>query len=197
MFRLLAGALALSCTLAVPNAFADPRHDFDRSAQRADDRPFRERPDAHRGEDRRSPGDDRMGRHGRDERDNARGPDRDHHEPDRGGHNQARGWGDDVRGHDGNDYRRDAGPRFVHPDVVVVRDYYAGWRPYPPGHVRPWRVGYLLPREVVYYELPPELIVRLAPPPRGHRHVRVDNDILTIAIATGLIIDAIEDFGRS
>lgn len=196
MFRLLAGALALSCTLAVPAAFAEPRHDAGRGAQRGESGPARERPDARRGDDRRSPGDDRREQHGRDDRDHARGPDRDHREHNRGGHDQARGRGDHDRGRDWHDHRRDARPRFVHRDVVVVRDYYADARRYPPGHVRPWRVGYLLPREVVYYELPPELIVRLAPPPHGHRHVRVDNDILTIAIATGLIIDAIEDFGR-
>lgn len=56
-------------------------------------------------------------------------------------------------------------------------------------------VGYPLPREVVYYELPPELLVRLEPVPYGHRYVQVDNDILMIVIPTGLIVDILEDFG--
>jgi Ni/Co efflux regulator RcnB len=32
-------------------------------------------------------------------------------------------------------------------------------------------------------------VYRLRPPPRGHYWVRVDNDVLLTAIATGLIVD--------
>ena len=34
----------------------------------------------------------------------------------------------------------------------------------PPGQARKWRVGYVLPREVVFYEVPPALVVE---PGRG------------------------------
>lgn len=61
----------------------------------------------------------------------------------------------------------------------------------PPGYrsVR-WSRGHYLPRP--YYA--PVYVVdyrpyRLAPPPYGHHWVRVDNDVLLIALATGLIVD--------
>lgn len=61
----------------------------------------------------------------------------------------------------------------------------------PPGHAKKWQVGQVLPRQVIYYEVPALLTVRFGPPPQGYRYVRVDGDILLIAIATGLIIDAL------
>lgn len=61
----------------------------------------------------------------------------------------------------------------------------------PPGHAKKWQIGQVLPRQVIYYEVPAPLIVRFGPPPHGYRYVRVDGDILLIAIATGLIIDAL------
>lgn len=61
----------------------------------------------------------------------------------------------------------------------------------PPGHAKKWQIGQVLPRQVIYYEVPAPLVVRFGPPPSGHRYVRVDGDILLIAIATGLIIDAL------
>lgn len=203
MLRLLVSAIALSCTLAVPVAFAEPRPDDRRASQRGHDGP------RHRAEDRRG-GNDHIDRHprGRDDNDrrgrddqDRRGPDRDsrEHAGDRGDHDRGgdrRGWDrrdSDRRDWDRRDYRPQ--PRYIHRNVVVVRDYYAGWRPYPPGHARRWHVGYPLPREVVYYELPPELLVRLEPVPYGHRYVQVDNDILMIVIPTGLIVDILEDFG--
>jgi Ni/Co efflux regulator RcnB len=53
----------------------------------------------------------------------------------------------------------------------------------------------VLPRNVIYHNVPPERIYAYAlpPPPSGHRYVRVANDILLIAIGTGLIVDAIQD----
>ena len=94
---------------------------------------------------------------------------------------------------------------------VVVRDYYdeqfrAGRCPpglakknngcMPPGQAKKWRVGRPLPPNVVYYEVPPALVVKLGPPPTGHRYVRVAADILLIAVGTGLIVDAIQDLSR-
>lgn len=67
----------------------------------------------------------------------------------------------------------------------------------PPGQAKkPYSIGQRLPPDVVYYELPPALAVRLGAPPAGHRFVRVAADILLIAIGTGMVIDAIEDLGR-
>lgn len=63
----------------------------------------------------------------------------------------------------------------------------------PPGLARKWRIGQPLPREVVYYDLPPAMIVRLGPPPAGARYVRIANDILLIAVGTGMVLDALTD----
>ncbi|MFJ5489610.1 RcnB family protein, partial [Hansschlegelia beijingensis] len=65
----------------------------------------------------------------------------------------------------------------------------------PPGQAKKWRRGYPLPRDIIYYDLPPVIIARLDPPPRGYKYVRVAADILMIAIGTGMVIDAIEDLG--
>jgi Ni/Co efflux regulator RcnB len=97
-------------------------------------------------------------------------------------------------------------------DRIVVRDWYGeqvrgGHCPpglakkkngcQPPGQAKKkWDKGKRLPREVVFYELPPPLIVKLRPPPQGARYARIANDILLIAIGTGLVLDAIEDLGR-
>lgn len=66
----------------------------------------------------------------------------------------------------------------------------------PPGQARKWQLGRPLPREVVYYTVPQPLVVQLGLPPAGYRYVRVTNDILLIAIATGMVVDAIQDLGR-
>lgn len=65
----------------------------------------------------------------------------------------------------------------------------------PPGQAKKWKLGRPLPREVVYYDLPPRVIVDLGPPPAGHKFVRVASDILLIAIGTGMVVDAINDLG--
>jgi Ni/Co efflux regulator RcnB len=94
---------------------------------------------------------------------------------------------------------------------TVVREYYgkefkAGHCPpglakkkngcMPPGQAKKWRRGAPLPRDVVFYDLPPKLVVEIGLPPAGYRYVRVANDILLIAAGTGMVIDAIEDLGR-
>ena len=66
----------------------------------------------------------------------------------------------------------------------------------PPGQARQWVVGRTLPREVVYYDLPPSIVVQLGVPRAGQRYVRVASDILLIAIGTGMVLDGIEDLGR-
>lgn len=94
---------------------------------------------------------------------------------------------------------------------TAVRDYYAdqfraGHCPpglakkrngcMPPGQARKWKLGQPLSSAVVYYDLPPAVVVHLGPPPAGHRYVRVATDILLIAIGTSMVVDAIEDLGR-
>ena len=66
----------------------------------------------------------------------------------------------------------------------------------PPGQAKKWMIGRPLPREVVFYDLPPEVLVQLGPVPSRHRFVRVASDILMIAVGTGMVVDAIEDIGR-
>lgn len=124
---------------------------------------------------------------------------------------------DDRRGDNDksrNDHERhSSGDRrhFQPQQNVMVRDYYAehyrGRRCppglakknngcMPPGQAKKWRVGYQLPREVVYYEVPSALVIQIGPPPSGHRYVRVAGDILMLAIGTGMVVDAISDLGR-
>ena len=66
----------------------------------------------------------------------------------------------------------------------------------PPGQARRYEIGRPLPREVVYYAVPQPIVVQLGPPPRGYRYVRVANDILMLAIGTGIVVDALQDLGR-
>jgi len=94
---------------------------------------------------------------------------------------------------------------------VVIRDYYVGeYRAgrcppglakknngcMPPGQAKKWTMGQPLPRDVIFYDLPPTLVVHLGVPPPGYRFVRVASDILLIAIGTGMVIDAIMDLGN-
>jgi len=119
--------------------------------------------------------------------------------------------GDDRNSRKDNDRHSDGSSRHFQPQQhVVVRDYYVehyrGRRCppglvkkhngcMPPGLAKKWRVGYQLPREVIYYEVPAPLVLQIGPPPSGHRYVRVAGDILLIAIGTGMVVDAIADLG--
>lgn len=93
---------------------------------------------------------------------------------------------------------------------IVIRDYYSeqfrrGHCPpglakkntgcLPPGQAKQWQIGRPLPRNVIFHDLPPTIVLELGPPPAGHRFVRVASDILLIAIGTGMVIDAIQDLG--
>ena len=66
----------------------------------------------------------------------------------------------------------------------------------PPGQAKKWRVGRPLPQDVVFYEVPPALVVRIGVPPSGYQYVRVAADILMIAVGTRMVADAITDLGR-
>jgi Ni/Co efflux regulator RcnB len=95
---------------------------------------------------------------------------------------------------------------------VIIRDYYheqfrTGRCPpglakkgngcMPPGQAKKWTIGRPLPRDVIYYDVPQELVVKIGIPPSGYRYARVANDILLIAVATGMVIDAIQDLGKN
>ena len=125
---------------------------------------------------------------------------------------------DDRRGSDQRDRREDdrrGGAtvefRFGDQDQRMVRDYYgdqgrSGKCPpglakkhngcQPPGQAKKWAQGRPLPRDVRYYDVPHDLLVRMPPPPPGHRYVRVAGDILLIAIGSSMVVDAIQDIMR-
>jgi len=67
----------------------------------------------------------------------------------------------------------------------------------PPGQAKKWAVGRALPRDVIFYDVPRELVVQIGGPPAGYRYARVASDILLIAVGTGMVIDAIQDLGRT
>ena len=115
------------------------------------------------------------------------------------------------RGDDGHESRNEHGRHFSDHDRIVVHEYYQGeFRRgkcppglakkhngcLPPGQAKKWHVGQRLPGDIVYYELPPAVIVQLPPPSADRRYVRVASDILVIAVGTGVVIDAIQDLGR-
>ena len=66
----------------------------------------------------------------------------------------------------------------------------------PPGQAQKWQKGRPLPREVIFHDLPSEVVVELGPPPSGYRFVRVASDILLIAQGTGMVMDAIQDLNE-
>jgi len=118
--------------------------------------------------------------------------------------------GGEAHGHGQNGGHAE-GASFQDKDRFAVRNYYAelgrhGQCPpglakkengcMPPGQAKRWQMGAPLPSGVVYYSLPPSLVVQLTPPPEGYRYVRVASDILMIANGTGMVAAAIEDLGR-
>ena len=66
----------------------------------------------------------------------------------------------------------------------------------PPGQAKKWRLGRPLPHDVIYYDVPPPLVLQLGAPPAGHRYVRVAGDILLITAGTAMVVAAIQDLGR-
>lgn len=65
----------------------------------------------------------------------------------------------------------------------------------PPGQAKKWLIGQPVPRDVVYYDLPPVLAAGIGLPPPGYRFIRVASDILLIAVGTEIVMDAIYDLG--
>jgi Ni/Co efflux regulator RcnB len=86
-------------------------------------------------------------------------------------------------------YLDDAHARGACPPGLVRQQ--AGCR--PPVQARQWRLGMPLPRYADAHDLPSRLELEIGLPPRGHRYVRVADDILLIAIGSGLVVDALTD----
>lgn len=130
---------------------------------------------------------------------------RDHWRDGRGHHAQydrGHGYQHDYRRHGHRQERRHYRDQRRHYRPAPSYGYYQPVRPryrapsyyVPPRHYRPhrWARGHHLPRH--YYG--PSYYVdyrpyRLAPPPYGHHWVRVDNDVVLVALASGLIADAV------
>ncbi len=124
-------------------------------------------------------------------------------------------WADNPGHGKGKGQGRDSGGVSIsvqinEPERAIIRDYYGaefgrGKCPpglakknngcMPPGQAKKWAIGRPLPRDVVFYELPSSLSVRLTAP-AGARYVRVAADILLIAAGTGMVLDAVEDLSR-
>jgi Ni/Co efflux regulator RcnB len=100
---------------------------------------------------------------------------------------------------------------FVDVDRRVIYDYYGDVARHgkcppglakkrngcmPPGQAKKWAIGRPLPRDVIYYPVPGDLLVRISAPPPGYKYVRVASDILMIAAGTGMVAAAIEDLAR-
>lgn len=66
----------------------------------------------------------------------------------------------------------------------------------PPGQAKKYAIGQPLPAGVVYYPVPPALVVQLGAPPSGYKYVRVAADILLIAVGTSMVVDAVQDLSR-
>ncbi len=63
----------------------------------------------------------------------------------------------------------------------------------PPGQAKKrYALGHPLPPKVVYGPVPPELAVRIGPPPAGYLYVSLDGDLLKLAVGTLLVVDAID-----
>jgi hypothetical protein len=63
----------------------------------------------------------------------------------------------------------------------------------PPGQAKKrYVVGQPLGPGIVWGPVPPELTVRIGPPPEGHLYVTLDGDLLKLAVGTLLVVDAID-----
>ena len=174
MKTLFAAAVAVSMlTGTVSTAYADNDRDRGRHERRHDDH----------GKDRRDyRGHDRRDRHDWERRDHDR---RDHDRRDWDRRN--------YREHDRYD-RRDAYRSGYRHGRVDQHRYERGRYIAPRGYyVRSWRHGDHLPR--TYCES--RYIVRdyhayhLSAPPRGHHWVRVNNDVVLAAVASGLVVSVV------
>lgn len=65
----------------------------------------------------------------------------------------------------------------------------------PPGQAKKWQVGHRLPGDVIYHDLPGDLLRRLGHNDPAYKLIRVGTDILKIGVGTGLVVEAVEDLG--
>jgi len=68
----------------------------------------------------------------------------------------------------------------------------------PPGQAKKARyvVGQALPTTVRYYAVPQPVLVQLPPAPVGYRYVTVDGDVVLMAVATRIVVDALSGLLR-
>jgi len=59
----------------------------------------------------------------------------------------------------------------------------------PPGHAKAWTMGERIPSTLPWYELRDWDRYDLPEPPEGSRYVLIDNDLVRVAIATGIILE--------
>lgn len=59
----------------------------------------------------------------------------------------------------------------------------------PPGQAKKWQVGSRIPGTLPWYEVRDWDRYDLPAPPDGSRYVLIDNDLVRVAIATGIILE--------
>lgn len=131
--------------------------------------------------------------------------------PDWAGKGKHKHGGEEHRQEQGASVEIHVGGYFGDDQRRAAQDYYGGQKAkgfcppglakknngcMPPGQAKKWSRGQPLPRDVIFYPVPNQVIVRIGMPPAGYKYVRVANDILLIAIGTSMVVDAIEDLMR-
>ncbi len=66
----------------------------------------------------------------------------------------------------------------------------------PPGLAKKYHSGDRLDDSVNFRDLPERLLRLLSPPAKGHKYVMVDDEVLLIAEATQLVLDAVDILGK-
>lgn len=62
----------------------------------------------------------------------------------------------------------------------------------PPGLAkRAWSIGAPLARTIAFYPLPGPLLAQLTPAPEGYQYVRVDNDVVLMALGTRIVTESV------
>ena len=76
----------------------------------------------------------------------------------------------------------------------VIRNYFVTHRRYYPRvrYVHTYYIGDIIPQDVVYYDLPPELLVTLQPVPSRYRYVIIDNNVYLVSASTFRVIAQVD-----
>lgn len=64
----------------------------------------------------------------------------------------------------------------------------------PPGQARKFQVGQPLPSDVVWYTVPPAVVVRLPVVPPGYHYARIGVDLVLLAKGSGVVVDVMMAF---